>query len=148
MEPPCPFCEPDRQRIFYEGELVLGLWDAFPVSPGHALLVPRRHIEDWWGATHQEHQALLAALAIARQAILKSFKPDGFNIGWNVGAAAGQTGHEDGAVGQHGEVRLAPEEVRLLGLRPGLAAVPGAEQEVLLEHLAASLHVLVEGGEK
>lgn len=91
MEPPCPFCGPDRLRVFYEGELVVGLWDAFPVSPGHALLVPRRHVRDWWDATRQEQEQLVAALKVARQEILKAYRPDGFNIGWNVGAAAGQT---------------------------------------------------------
>lgn len=33
----CPFCEPTRDRVFYEDSLVLALWDGFPVSPGHAL---------------------------------------------------------------------------------------------------------------
>lgn len=91
MESPCPFCNPDRQRVFYENELVVGFWDAFPVSPGHALLIPRRHVQDWWDATQHEQQGLVAALAVARQEILKSFRPAGFNVGWNVGAAAGQT---------------------------------------------------------
>jgi diadenosine tetraphosphate (Ap4A) HIT family hydrolase len=35
----CPFCDPPRDRVFYEDELVLGLWDAYPVSEGHALVM-------------------------------------------------------------------------------------------------------------
>ena len=37
----CPFCQVSSERIFHEGRSILGLWDGFPVSPGHALLVPR-----------------------------------------------------------------------------------------------------------
>jgi diadenosine tetraphosphate (Ap4A) HIT family hydrolase len=35
----CPFCDPPRDRVFYEDALVLGLWDAYPVSEGHALVM-------------------------------------------------------------------------------------------------------------
>lgn len=93
----CPFCSPDASRLFYEGERVLGLWDGFPVNPGHALLVPRRHVADWFVADDDERTELLAAIEQAREAIVAQRKangepvPDGFNIGINVGAAAGQT---------------------------------------------------------
>jgi superfamily II DNA or RNA helicase/HKD family nuclease/diadenosine tetraphosphate (Ap4A) HIT family hydrolase len=90
-DPICPFCPPPTERVFHTGELVLGLWDAFPVSPGHALLVPRRHVATWWDATPEEQCDLLAALAVAREEILKRHQPDGFNVGMNLGAAAGQT---------------------------------------------------------
>jgi diadenosine tetraphosphate (Ap4A) HIT family hydrolase len=42
----CPFCAPDAAHVFHRGRLVMGLWDAFPVSPGHALLVPLRHFAE------------------------------------------------------------------------------------------------------
>jgi superfamily II DNA or RNA helicase/HKD family nuclease/diadenosine tetraphosphate (Ap4A) HIT family hydrolase len=71
--------------------MVIGLWDAHPVNPGHALLVPTRHVEDWFGATIEEKAALLDAVTEARRAIEDRYKPDGFNIGVNVGRAAGQT---------------------------------------------------------
>jgi len=70
---------------------VLGLWDSYPVNPGHALLVPRRHVADWFEASPEEQQALLSGVAIARSAILESHRPDGFNVGINIGDAAGQT---------------------------------------------------------
>ena len=41
---PCPFCHPDPDRVFYQGRTIFGLWDRFPVSPDHALLVTRRHV--------------------------------------------------------------------------------------------------------
>ncbi len=90
-EPLCPFCEPDASRIFYRDPLVIGLWDAFPVSAGHALLVPRRHLAGWFDAAREEQDALIRAVGAARDAIEASHRPDGFNIGINVGLAAGQT---------------------------------------------------------
>jgi diadenosine tetraphosphate (Ap4A) HIT family hydrolase len=88
---PCPFCRPDPDRVFLETEHVLGLWDGFPVSPGHALLVTRRHIPTWFDATPAEQQALSAAIATARREIEKKNQPQGYNVGFNSGEAAGQT---------------------------------------------------------
>ncbi len=87
----CPFCNPDPARVFLSDELIVGLWDAFPVAAGHALLVTRRHIASWFDATARERQALTDAIHAARQEIARRHAPDGFNIGVNVGEAAGQT---------------------------------------------------------
>jgi diadenosine tetraphosphate (Ap4A) HIT family hydrolase len=91
MESPCPFCAVSPERIFHTGALTVGLWDAFPVSTGHALVLPRRHVASWWEATEEEQRELIAGLAIAREEILKRHQPDAFNIGWNIGPVAGQT---------------------------------------------------------
>ena len=85
IEAVCPFCFPDANLIFHAGDLVLGLWDGYPVSPGHALLIPRRHVSSWFEVTPDERSELVAATDIARQAILSRHQPDGFNIGVNVG---------------------------------------------------------------
>jgi superfamily II DNA or RNA helicase/diadenosine tetraphosphate (Ap4A) HIT family hydrolase/HKD family nuclease len=90
-DPACPFCAIPPRRVFHEGRLVRGLWDAFPVSPGHALLVTRRHVADWFGASPEERQELAEAVAVARDAVRRLYRPDGFNVGVNAGAAAGQT---------------------------------------------------------
>ena len=87
----CPFCRPDRGRVFHESELVLGLWDGYPISPGHALLVPRRHIDTWFDASANERLGLFQGIDTARAAIRERHRPDGFNVGMNIGAAAGQT---------------------------------------------------------
>ncbi|MFN8611322.1 MAG: DEAD/DEAH box helicase family protein [Vulcanimicrobiota bacterium] len=84
----CPFCQPDPGRVFHSGQHILALWDAYPVSPGHALLIPRRHIASWLQATQDEQQELTAAIAIAQAATPDA---DGFNVGINQGEAAGQT---------------------------------------------------------
>jgi diadenosine tetraphosphate (Ap4A) HIT family hydrolase len=93
MSPPggCPSCFPAPERVAFEEALVRGLWDAFPVNPGHMLVVPRRHVPTWFEASREELEALVAAVARARALIEERYSPDGFNIGVNVGAAAGQT---------------------------------------------------------
>ena len=91
MNTSCIFCHPPPERIFYTGDLVVGLWDEYPVSNGHALLIPRRHVETWFDATEDEQRELLQAIRIVREVIGFKPRPDVFNIGVNVGAAAGQT---------------------------------------------------------
>jgi superfamily II DNA or RNA helicase/HKD family nuclease/diadenosine tetraphosphate (Ap4A) HIT family hydrolase len=87
----CPFCNLRPERIFYRDPLVIGLWDGFPVTPGHALLIPVRHVPTWFEATMEERNALMRATDAARVAIEASGEVDGYNIGLNSGSAAGQT---------------------------------------------------------
>lgn len=87
----CPFCDPEPERVFHRGTLVYGLWDRYPASPGHALLVPVRHIGTWFDAGAEERRELMDATDIARTHIEARHDPDGYNIGINAGAAAGQT---------------------------------------------------------
>jgi diadenosine tetraphosphate (Ap4A) HIT family hydrolase len=88
----CSFCDVAAERCFYQGERVVGSWDAFPVSDGHALLVTRRHVASWFEATGEERRELLEAVEAAKAAGPKaSHTPDGYNIGINIGRAAGQT---------------------------------------------------------
>lgn len=62
----CRFCQVDPARMFLAPDSIVGLWDAFPVSPGHALLVPRRHVTTWFDAGEAEQLALAAAVGEAR----------------------------------------------------------------------------------
>ena len=87
----CPFCDPNRDRVFFEHPLVTGVWDAYPVSPGHALLIPRRHIATWFESSREEKAALIEAIEDAKVAIERLHSPDAYNIGINIGRAAGQT---------------------------------------------------------
>lgn len=94
---PCPFCQVNPARVFLDTDAILGIWDAFPVSPGHALLIPRRHVATWFDATLQEQQALAEAIARAKEVIDRQATargealPDGYNVGFNAGEVAGQT---------------------------------------------------------
>lgn len=87
----CPFCEPETERVFFEDANIRCLWDRYPVTPGHALVVPRRHFSSWFEATLPEKVALLEGLDMARSEICRNHDALGFNIGINDGEAAGQT---------------------------------------------------------
>ena len=91
IEPTCPYCTPDAERVFYRGERVFSLWDAFPVSDGHAVIVTKRHVATWFDASRDEQAELLSTLAVAHEAVSSKHQPDGVNIGVNIGETAGQT---------------------------------------------------------
>jgi diadenosine tetraphosphate (Ap4A) HIT family hydrolase len=65
--------------------------DAFPVSPGHCLIVSRRHEANFLALTVEEQAGIWSLVAAVRLYIEQSSAPDGYNIGINVGEAAGQT---------------------------------------------------------
>ena len=88
----CPFCtlDPDRE-VLCESEDAIAFPDKFPVSPGHALVVPRRHVADYFSLAEAEQQALWRLVNECKQMLAQKYRPDGFNVGINVGPAAGQT---------------------------------------------------------
>ncbi len=87
----CPFCEPDPARIVHSGPECLALRDGFPVSPGHTLVVPRRHVASIFTLNEEEWVAVWAMVGVVRRELAEEEVPDGFNIGVNDGTAAGQT---------------------------------------------------------
>ena len=87
----CPFCALDPARIVEDGPLVRIVLDAYPVSPGHTLVITRRHVPDFFEVTPEERTALLEAIWRARERLGHVYRPDGFNVGVNIGSAAGQT---------------------------------------------------------
>ena len=89
--PYCPFCQPDPSRVFFRSDAVLALWDLYPVTPGHALIVPVRHVPTWFEATKTEQTELMSTLELVKAEVERRGQIDGWNIGVNVGAAAGQT---------------------------------------------------------
>lgn len=88
---PCPFCQLDPNRILAQNALTVVYRDGFPVSPGHTVIIPRRHVATLFEATREEQVALLDALAQARSLIDRQHQPDGYNIGINHGQAGGQS---------------------------------------------------------
>ena len=83
----CPFCSLPPTRILGSNAHALWIRDGFPISPGHSLIIPKRHVGSFFDITDTERSALLKLLDEAQ----KEFQPDGFNIGINDGQAAGQT---------------------------------------------------------
>jgi len=74
-----------------QNELAYCTCDTYPVSPGHSLVVPFRHCAGFFDLTPEEMTACMELLAEERLAIEEEFKPDGYNVGINVNAAAGQS---------------------------------------------------------
>jgi diadenosine tetraphosphate (Ap4A) HIT family hydrolase len=85
----CPFC--DNAESVLSNTLAYARFDRFPVSPGHLLILTRRHVADLFDASAAEQAALVDLIGAAKALLEERFRPDGYNIGVNVGAPAGQT---------------------------------------------------------
>lgn len=94
-QPPlCPFCSVGAERIAVQNDLALALHDAFPLTQGHTLVVPRRHVADYFDLSPREQAAIWELVNRVRELLAMESQPDGYNLGVNVGLAAGQTvGH-------------------------------------------------------
>ena len=88
----CLFCEMPEERIIAENELAYAIYDAYPVTKLHTLIIPKRHVSDFFSLYQPEKNAMSNLLDLQRQSILNS-DPEvtGFNVGNNVGEDAGQT---------------------------------------------------------
>ena len=91
MPPPCPFCQPDPARLVSHGPLTRTIRDAFPVTPGHTLVVPNRHVSGLFELGEDELRAIWDEVADVRRSLEHEFGVSAFNVGLNDGAAAGQT---------------------------------------------------------
>jgi diadenosine tetraphosphate (Ap4A) HIT family hydrolase len=87
----CPFCPLPRERLWIETEHAVAIPDEYPVSEGHTLVVPTRHVISIYELTVTEQNVIWELVSEVRQRLLTDLKPDGFNIGLNDGPAAGQT---------------------------------------------------------
>lgn len=88
----CPFCARLADGEVTAGEdLAAAFPDGFPVSPGHTLVVPRRHVSDFFQLTAQEQGAVWRLVAATKEQLDQQRAPAGYNVGINVGAAGGQT---------------------------------------------------------
>ena len=92
--PECPFCTvpaavPDGLSL--QNALAYVREDKFPVSPGHLLVIPKRHANDWFCLTEQEQAAVMQLINQAKNWLDQRYAPDAYNIGMNCGEAAGQT---------------------------------------------------------
>ncbi len=87
----CPFCTIDPAEILLENDHAVAFYDRFPVTPGHALVVPRRHVNSFFEITGEELAALWELLGRVREHLIAKRSPDAFNVGINDGVAAGQT---------------------------------------------------------
>ena len=98
----CPFCryvtaDPPDYLVLWENDLALAIKDRYPVSPGHTLIIPKRHVANFFDCNAAEQLALLeGSRAVQKQLTNRSLQkggklPTGWNLGINVGKSAGQT---------------------------------------------------------
>ena len=87
----CPFCTLPPERIIQENQHAVFVLDGYPVSQGHSLIIPKRHVASWFDVTAIERDSMINLLDLAKDKITSEASPDGFNIGINDGPAAGQT---------------------------------------------------------
>ena len=78
-------------KPFLESGLSYAKYDLYPVSDGHSLVIPKRHIASYFEATDQERYDLWKLVDEVKTMLEGQHSPDGFNIGINDGVAAGQT---------------------------------------------------------
>ncbi|MFI2104594.1 HIT family protein [Isoptericola sp. NPDC019693] len=86
-----PFLAVPRESRIAENDLAFAIYDANPVSPGHTLIIPVRPIVVWFDATREEWAAALDLVGDVKALLDSKFRPDGYNVGFNAGRAAGQT---------------------------------------------------------
>jgi ATP adenylyltransferase len=91
-EPGCPFCEVPGNTTISENELAYAIRDAFPVTPLHTLVIPKRHARSYFELDRAEIEACNWLLYREKAEISrKDGDVLGFNVGVNDGEAAGQT---------------------------------------------------------
>jgi ATP adenylyltransferase len=88
----CIFCSPSKEmELIAESASVYVIYDKYPVGKGHALIIPKRHVENYFDLSLREQAALFFVLNHIKIHLQNLFKPDGFNVGINIGEKAGQT---------------------------------------------------------
>lgn len=87
----CPFCDREDGRVVFQTQYSLAIWDGYPVTEGHILVVPKRHTPVWHNLRREELADIGGAIAQAQRFLRDRYAIDGFNVGFNEGAAAGQT---------------------------------------------------------
>ena len=88
----CVFCNISKERIAFENEYFWGIWDSYPVTEFHLLVVPKRHVETTVELTQQEWAFLHESFSQGRSIVSSKDKSvEGYNVGFNVGESAGQT---------------------------------------------------------
>ena len=89
---PCLFCDSKKSGIAHENDLAYSSYDSYPVSDHHCLIIPKRHIKDYFDMTNDELIACNDLIQIVKNEILsKDTNVKGFNIGTNAGKIAGQS---------------------------------------------------------
>ena len=87
----CIFCDTEKLDIKLENDLAFAIFDKYPVSIGHMLVIPKRHFKNFFDALEEEILAMYDLIHKCKELLEERYNPDGYNIGINVNEAAGQT---------------------------------------------------------
>lgn len=88
----CPFCNLEKGRkIIAENDISFSVYDNYPVSKGHVLIIPKRHCSDYFELAPEEQAPCWNLVNKVKKILDDNFKPEGYNIGINVNESAGQT---------------------------------------------------------
>ena len=87
----CPFCRLEKHRIRLESECAVAFLDGFPITEGHTLVIPTRHVASFFELSEEEQAGVWRLVTKVRAKLAVDFRPDGFNVGLNDGVSAGQT---------------------------------------------------------
>lgn len=87
----CLFCEYPKKDYIVENELAFAVYDKFPVNEGHMLVIPKRHFASYFEASKAEIISMFELTKKCKNILEKKYSPDGYNIGFNVNYAGGQT---------------------------------------------------------
>jgi diadenosine tetraphosphate (Ap4A) HIT family hydrolase len=88
----CLFCKKiDDDKIIYQDSSWFAVYDNYPVSKGHVLLIPKRHVKTYFELNYVELASVGVNIGIIKRILDKKFNPTGYNIGINCGESAGQT---------------------------------------------------------
>ncbi|MGL5330124.1 MAG: HIT family protein [Peptostreptococcaceae bacterium] len=85
----CIFCEMNNYVL--ENEVAYAIFDKFPVSKGHMIFIPKRHIENFFDINRNERESIFELIDEGKKLLDEKYSPDGYNIGINCGEVAGQT---------------------------------------------------------
>ena len=87
----CAFCNIRDIDMALKNDLCFAIYDSFPVSSGHMLIIPFRHFDNFFECTDEEMESIWDLLQKCKKMLSDDLKPDGFNVGVNVGRISGQT---------------------------------------------------------
>ena len=89
---PCLFCNVEKSGSAHENELAYESYDSYPVSEHHCLIIPKRHIKDYFDLSNEELVACNDLVQILKKEIIKNDPSvKGFNLGTNIGKVSGQS---------------------------------------------------------
>ncbi|MBE9192981.1 HIT domain-containing protein [Gloeocapsopsis crepidinum LEGE 06123] len=87
----CLFCNPHQHlKILTESATAYAIFDGYPTSKGHALVIPKRHVSNYFQLPFKEQTACWLMVNKVQEILNKEFAPDGFNVGININREAGQ----------------------------------------------------------